>query len=549
MARDLTADEQGTVDAAAEAINAAIAALELKHVHDWGDWVVTLPATYDTAGEETRVCKDDPSHTETKPIPALVHNYDAVYTNPTCEDDGYWTYTCADCGDIYTVPDTGTKLGHSWDAGVVTIAPTYTAEGVKTFTCLICSDTRTEPIPKLTASLNEITVTPPTKTVYSEGDVLDLAGMTVTASYNDGTTVTLAAADYTTAPAGGAALNTIGTRTVTVSYTDGGITRYATFTVTVNAAITYEFTINNAGPNTTGDGRYPAGATVTISAGIRQGYTFQGWFHGEGVALANASSTTTTFVMPAQDAHVTINWVVSSGGGGGGGGGGAYTPPPVTPPVVTVIEETKTPLGAMLFTGNPFEDVLPTDWFHDVVLFIAGHGLMDATSTSPMLFSPYMNVTRGMVVTAMYRLAGSPDVSELENPFKDVSEKDACFNAVKWAAKNKVVAGYGNGLYGPNDDVTREQLAAIIVNYQVFAKLAPAYISEEIKFDDWDKVGDWAKEVVRRLTRQSIIFGKPGNLYDPKSSATRAEYAAILYRYIAAIYPDAVKPAAEAEAK
>ena len=90
--------------------------------------------------------------------------------------------------------------------------------------------------------------------------------------------------------------------------------------------------------------------------------------------------------------------------------------------------------------------------------------------TSATLFSPNGIVTRGMVVTVLYRMEGEPDVSDLENPFDDVAEGKYFTEAVIWAAENGVVLGYGGGKYGPDDNVTREQLAAILYRYQQLQK-------------------------------------------------------------------------------
>ncbi|MCL2766408.1 MAG: S-layer homology domain-containing protein [Peptococcaceae bacterium] len=103
-------------------------------------------------------------------------------------------------------------------------------------------------------------------------------------------------------------------------------------------------------------------------------------------------------------------------------------------------------------------------------------------------------------------------------------------NAVLWAAQNNIVLGYGDDRFGPNDDVTREQLAAILYRYQQFTGIFPPVILPAVEFADGNQIGEFAKEAVTNLTMQGIINGKPGNLFDPQGNATRAECAAMLHR-------------------
>jgi len=98
-----------------------------------------------------------------------------------------------------------------------------------------------------------------------------------------------------------------------------------------------------------------------------------------------------------------------------------------------------------------------------------------------------------------------------------------------------VVSGYGNGKFGPEDNITREQMGVMIINYQKFSGKVPQDIHTERQFADDSDVSSWAKEAVKKLTRQAIITGKPGNLFDPEGKATRAEFAAILHRFLESV--------------
>jgi len=201
----------------------------------------------------------------------------------------------------------------------------------------------------------------------------------------------------------------------------------------------------------------------------------------------------------------------------------------------TRIPDTTVPL-AELETGleqpvvNPFEDVHQKEWFYEDVVYVYLKGLMNGTSTQPMLFSPDLPLSRGMIVTALYRLEESPDVTSLDNPFKDVTQGMWYTAAVQWAAANKIVLGYGDDSFGPDDNITREQLATMIYRYQQYGGQSIAEVSEEYLFVDEDQISSYAKTSVSVLSKQGVIIGKPGNIFDPVGYTTRAEFATILHR-------------------
>ena len=155
--------------------------------------------------------------------------------------------------------------------------------------------------------------------------------------------------------------------------------------------------------------------------------------------------------------------------------------------------------------------------------------------TSATLFSPGMTLTRGMVVTVLYRIESEPDVAELDNPFPDVAAGQYYSNAVKWAADKKLVLGYEDGTYRPDRNVTREEFAAILYRYEQYTEKIPTDIADERVFADAGSISEYAKEPVNALVMQGIINGKENNRFDPKGNATRAEFAAMLHRYLEAI--------------
>jgi hypothetical protein len=248
------------------------------------------------------------------------------------------------------------------------------------------------------------------------------------------------------------------------------------------------------------------------------------------------------------------NYVPATGGGSsqgsGGGGSGAYIAPTPKPTPKPADADTKkdpsdaieivdrgTPYAPFDFPANQFVDVFADDWFVNDVAFIYYIGLMKGTSTDPLKFSPYLDTTRGMIVTILYRLAGSPEVAG-ESQFTDVNEGDYYYDAVLWAAPKGIILGYGDGTYGPDDVITREQLAAIIYRYQQYSGLIPSTTKGKMQFSDIGMFEEYSKKPVEELAMQGLINGKPNNLYDPKGLAIRAEVAAVFRRYIEAAIED-----------
>ncbi len=118
-------------------------------------------------------------------------------------------------------------------------------------------------------------------------------------------------------------------------------------------------------------------------------------------------------------------------------------------------------MAAVEDTG--FSDVAANAWYADAAQYVRDHGIMNGTSGTT--FSPNSTMTRAMLTTVLYRAAGSPAVSQTAN-FRDVSASAYYSGAAAWAAANGIVTGYGNGLFGSNDPVTREQIATILWRYQ-----------------------------------------------------------------------------------
>ena len=179
--------------------------------------------------------------------------------------------------------------------------------------------------------------------------------------------------------------------------------------------------------------------------------------------------------------------------------------------------------------ANPFTDVFEKDWFYGDVMFVYENGLM--LGTSKTLFSPHGTATRGMMATILWRMEGSP-APKGKNSFTDVVAGKWYADAITWAAENGIFAGYGKDKFGPDDPITREQLAAIFYRYAGYKGYDLTVKGNLDKFKDADKVTDYAKMAMQWAVSSGLVKGKSGNLLDPQGTATRAEIAAMLHRFI-----------------
>lgn len=176
----------------------------------------------------------------------------------------------------------------------------------------------------------------------------------------------------------------------------------------------------------------------------------------------------------------------------------------------------------------PFTDVNDNDWFSDVVRYVYDKGLM--TGTSDREFSPNLTTTRGMIVSILNRLEGGPTAEAAG--FTDVADGEWYAEAVNWAASEGIVAGYEDNTFRPNDPITREQLAAMLMNYAAWKGEDVNARADLSSYNDVASVSSWAAETVQWAVAEGLISGMPGNLMEPQGSATRAQVAAILERFL-----------------
>ena len=286
-----------------------------------------------------------------------------------------------------------------------------------------------------------------------------------------------------------------------------------------------------------------------------------------------------------QPGTLTITAKPSTGGGGGGGG---YTPPTYKPDItkpsggggtpsvspsnpkqgdtVTVtpkpddghevggitvtdkngkpVEVTKKPDGTYTFKqpngkvtidvtyrpidrpwNNPFSDVSESDWFYEAVKFVHRRGLMGGYGDGR--FGPNDTLSRAQLAQILFNKEGRPGVNYLLT-FSDVAGEAWYTEAIRWATSQGIVGGYGNGMFGPNDPITREQLAVMLWRYSG----NPAATDKELHFNDADEISGFALEAMRWAVENGILNGYGDGRLGPKGQATRAQVAQMLKNFI-----------------
>lgn len=175
-----------------------------------------------------------------------------------------------------------------------------------------------------------------------------------------------------------------------------------------------------------------------------------------------------------------------------------------------------------------FTDVPPEAWFSPAVTVTAAQGLFFGTGGE---FSPNEPMTRGMFATVLARLNGADLSGQTVAYFSDVAANAWYASAVNWAASRNILSGYGSGQFGPDDPITREQMAAILHNYSVYLADFSLPQGDFPAFSDQETISPWATQGVQTLQSWGLLQGNGGN-YNPKSTATRAEISKLLCTYI-----------------
>lgn len=250
--------------------------------------------------------------------------------------------------------------------------------------------------------------------------------------------------------------------------------------------------------------RASRGTTVSITATPDSGYKLERLTvtdsGGNELHLTDKGNDKYTFTMPGSEVSVAAEFQSID------------VPAPIP-------EATETPWQ------NPFTDVTEGSWYYDAVRFVNQNSLMNGIGRDT--FAPDSNLSRAMLAQILYNKEGKPSVAE-SSAFTDVAPGEWYSNAVTWAAASNIVGGYGNGLFGSNDNITREQLAVMLWRYAG----EPAATNKELHFNDADEVSGYALDALLWAVENNIINGKGGGILDPQGQATRAQVAQMLMNYL-----------------
>jgi uncharacterized repeat protein (TIGR02543 family) len=171
-----------------------------------------------------------------------------------------------------------------------------------------------------------------------------------------------------------------------------------------------------------------------------------------------------------------------------------------------------------------------THWGKESIDYVVGRGLLSGTSET--IFAPNTSMTRGMLVTALGRLAGVDVKAYTTNSFTDVKADSAFLPYIEWAYKKGVVQGTGNSQFAPDRAITREEIAVIFANYAKAIGYKLPVTREATTYADAFSIGSYYQTAVTAMQQAGIMMGGNGNKFNPKASATRAEVSSMLHRYI-----------------
>ena len=483
--------------------------------HDYV-WQITRVPTCTAEGVKTFTC----SHCGDSYDVALAkadHTYEAVVTAPTCTNNGYTTHTCSVCGDSYVdsiVPATG----HSYDA--VVTAPTCTNAGHTTHTCSVCGDSYVDSIVPATGHSYEAVVTAPTcdkmgYTTYT----CSVCGDSYVGSYTDALEHT-----YTAVVTKEPTCTEEGVKTFTCSecgksYTEAIPTVAHRYEAVVTAPTCDKmgyttYTCSACGDSYVADYVDAVGhdcETETVPATCL-GYGFV----RESCKHCDYSVITEITAPLGHDYEAVVTAPTLDEGG--------YTTHTCSRCGDSYVDSETPALGHKCAA---YTDI-PTDWAKEGICFVIENGLMVGTTSTT--FAPKDTLTRAMLVTVLYRMAGSPAV-DAPSGFTDVDDGQWYSDAIAWAAANGIVNGVGGNKFAPSEPVTREQLAAIFFRY---AKAEAPEADVLSGYPDAESVSTYARDAMAWAVSTGLVTGSKeadGTYLVPQGLAAREQAAAILMRY------------------
>lgn len=185
------------------------------------------------------------------------------------------------------------------------------------------------------------------------------------------------------------------------------------------------------------------------------------------------------------------------------------------------------------YKANPFKDVLSGAWYCEAVAFVNQRGLFNGTSATT--FSPNVSMTRAMFVTVLGRLAKVDPSLYTSTSFTDVPAGQWYSAYIEWAVQKHIITGYGNGSFGANDALTREQMSVILANYLQAMNITLPSAANTTQFNDQGQISGWAQNAVQLMQTTGLLQGNEAKLFAPQKTATRAEVATVLMRFVEAM--------------
>ena len=246
------------------------------------------------------------------------------------------------------------------------------------------------------------------------------------------------------------------------------------------------------------------------------------------VSRASRGSSITLTVTPDEGYELESITVTQSGGDTvslNDRGDGKYT---FTMPRANVTVEAVFAASGEQPSGLPFTDVDADDWFYDAVAYVYENGMMEGTSDTT--FVPDMALSRAMVAQVLYNLEEQPEAAASAG-FPDVAADAWYADAVNWAAESGVVTGYDTGAFGPEDAVTREQLAVMLYRYAQYKGYDVTASADLSAYSDAASVSAYAETAMSWAVGEELFQGVGASLLSPSTSASRAEVATILMRF------------------
>lgn len=358
----------------------------------------------------------------------------------------------------------------------------------------------------ITVSPAKLTVTAPSKTIRVGEAVPDLAGLNCTVSGLVGSDRlrTSPSLVYASTPdagkAGTVAIHPFGAEVPAGGNYQPDIT-YLSGSLTIQEEKDFPITIHPAANGTLSSDhpRAEEGATVLLTATAREGFVPEPpivTYQNLRLVVASQGAGLYAFSMPGGPVTVTP----------------AFVPGPPEP-------EGDSPA---------FSDVHGSDWFSDSVAYVCRHGLM--VGTDERSFSPNGITTRGMLVTILYRTEGEPAASN-QSHYADVPPSAYYASPVSWASWHGIASGYSADAFGPEDSISRQQLATILYRYAAYKNFDVSHRGNLVQFSDRDQISDYAIDALSWANATGLLNGKADQTLAPAASTTRAEMAAILQRF------------------